>query len=89
MSTVVVYMGLRHLGAIAAKLAAAGMPADTPAAVVAHATLPTQRIYDGELATIADQAEDAPTPAVAVVGACVRHRDRLTALARAHAGGDR
>ncbi|MBX9622848.1 MAG: uroporphyrinogen-III C-methyltransferase [Gemmataceae bacterium] len=83
MSNVVVYMGLRHLPRIAAKLVGAGMPADTPAAVVERATLPDMRVVDAELATLADRAADAgvTAPAVIVVGECVRFRDRLTALA--------
>jgi uroporphyrin-III C-methyltransferase len=88
MSTVVVYMGLRYLDRIAAKLAAAGMPANTPAAVVERATRPDQRIVDGTLETIAAAAEEAgiQAPAVIVVGECVRFRERLLALAEQSAG---
>lgn len=83
MSTVVVYMGLRHIDRIAARLIAAGMPADTPAAVVERATLPDQRVIDAELATVAGLAREAgvAAPAVIVVGECVRVRARLLELA--------
>ena len=81
MSNLVVYMGLRHLARIAARLIDAGMPADTPAAVVEKATLPGQRVIDGELATIAGLAADVSAPAVIVIGECVRVRARLLALA--------
>jgi uroporphyrin-III C-methyltransferase len=83
MSTVVVYMGLRYLDRIAAKLTDAGMSTDTPAAVIERATRPDQRIVDGTLATIADLATDAHVraPAVIVVGKCVRFRERLVMLA--------
>lgn len=83
MSNVVVYMGLRHLDRIAAKLTAGGMPADTPAAVVERATCPDQRIVDGCLGTIANRVRQATVhaPAVLVVGECVRFRERLQTLA--------
>jgi uroporphyrin-III C-methyltransferase len=83
MSNVVVYMGLRHLDRIASKLIAAGMAADTPGAVVEKATLPGQRVIDGELATIARLAREAgvEAPAVIVVGECVRVRAKLIELA--------
>jgi uroporphyrin-III C-methyltransferase len=79
MSNLVVYMGLRHLGRIAAKLIAGGMPPDTPAAVVEKATLPEMRVVDGELATVAGLAREAgvEAPAVIVIGECVRVRERL------------
>jgi uroporphyrin-III C-methyltransferase len=80
---VVVYMGLRHLGRIAARLVAAGLSADTPAAVIENATLPTQRVTDGTLADISLLAADARSPAVVVVGDCVRHRHALLAAAGA------
>ncbi len=87
MSNLVVYMGLRHIERIAAKLIDAGMAADTPAAVVESGTLPTQRVVDGELSTIAALARDAAVraPAVIVVGEAVRFRTRLRELAAAHA----
>jgi uroporphyrin-III C-methyltransferase len=83
MSNVVVYMGLRHLGRIAAKLAAAGMAMDTPAAVIERASTPAQRVIDGTLGTISELSEAAGvvSPAVFVVGECVRFRERLLALA--------
>jgi uroporphyrin-III C-methyltransferase len=82
MSHLVVYMGLRHLDKIAIKLVEAGMAADTPAAVVEKATLPGERVIDGELATIAGLAAAAgvAAPAVIVIGECVRLRSRLVAL---------
>jgi uroporphyrin-III C-methyltransferase len=83
MSNIVVYMGLRHLERIVAKLADAGMAVDTPAAVIERATRPDQRIIDGTLESIAGLATDADVqaPAVLVVGECVRFRERLLALA--------
>ena len=82
MSNVVVYMGLRHLNRIAAKLTEAGMSGDTPAAVIERATRPDQRVVDGTLETIADRAKkaDIQAPAIIVVGECVRVRERLLSL---------
>ena len=70
-TTLVVLMGVRTLEAITTALADAGMDADTPAAVVADAGLPSQRTVRGTLKTIAGLAEDEAIspPAVAVLGA--------------------
>ncbi|QEL13511.1 uroporphyrinogen-III C-methyltransferase [Limnoglobus roseus] len=83
LSNLVIYMGLRHVERITAKLAAAGMPGDTPAAVIENATLPGMRTIDGELATIAGLARAAgvQAPAIIVIGPAVRFRDRLLQLA--------
>jgi siroheme synthase len=55
---------------------------DTPAAVLASATLPEERTVVGTLATIAELAQAAgiAAPATLVVGEVVRVRDLLTAL---------
>lgn len=71
MSTLVVYMGLRHLEKIAAKLIEAGMDPFTPSAVIANATLPNQIVIDSPLAMIADEAADLPAPAILVIGEVV------------------
>jgi len=68
MSTLVVYMGLRHLHAIAAKLIDAGLDPFTPATVIANATLPSQIVVDSPLALIADAARNLPAPAILVIG---------------------
>lgn len=83
--TIVVYMGMRYLSAIVARLISAGMSADTPAAVIERATLPDMRVIDGELATIAALADAATVqaPAVIVFGEVVRYRTRLLDLSPA------
>src|SRR5438874_6978126 len=53
MSCVVVYMGLRHVERICARLIENGLSPDTPAAVVAWATLPDQFVIDSPLSHIA------------------------------------
>lgn len=74
--TVVFYMGLATLRATARALIAAGRAAETPVAVVSHATLATQREVIATLATIADAVEAAqvPAPALVIVGEVVARR---------------
>lgn len=70
-TTLVVLMGVRTLGAITTALVDAGLPAETPAAVVADAGLPSQRTVRGTVDAIAELAETSGigAPAVAVIGA--------------------
>ncbi|WP_375476169.1 uroporphyrinogen-III C-methyltransferase [uncultured Jatrophihabitans sp.] len=70
-TTIVVLMGVATLPAIADVLRAGGLPATTPAAVVADAGGRAQREARGTLATIAGTAADAgiAPPAIAVIGA--------------------
>ncbi len=77
--TLVVYMGVRQLGAIAERLLSGGRAGDEPAAVVERGTLPDQRVVTGTLATIAARAaeEGVRAPAIAVFGAVAALRDRL------------
>lgn len=74
--TVVLYMGLSTLRANAARLVAMGRAPSTPVAVVAHATLPTERVIVADLASIADAvlAAGLPTPALVIVGEAVSKR---------------
>jgi uroporphyrinogen III methyltransferase/synthase len=77
--TLVVYMGVRQLAAIAERLLAGGRAGDEPAAVVERGTLADQRVVSGTLATIAERAlaEDLRAPAIAVFGPVVAARERL------------
>ncbi len=69
--TLVLYMAVRNLPAIAEALIAGGRAPSEPAAVVEGGTLPGQRSVAGTLATIADMArrEQIRAPAITVVGA--------------------
>jgi uroporphyrin-III C-methyltransferase/precorrin-2 dehydrogenase/sirohydrochlorin ferrochelatase len=80
--TLVFLMGLRGLSTITARLLAHGAGPDTPAAVIASATLPEERTVVGTLTTITDLAHAAglAAPATLVVGEVVRVRDLLTSL---------
>lgn len=84
--TLVVLMGIERRGEIAAALTGGGMDADTPVAVVMHATTPRQRVWSGSLAGLADA--DVESPAVVVIGEVARRADRA-ALAAVAAAGDR
>jgi len=77
--TIVVLMGMSRLREIAVALIAAGRAAETPAAVVRWGTYEGQQTVTGTLSTIADEVARAGlrAPAVIVVGAVVRLRERL------------
>jgi uroporphyrinogen III methyltransferase/synthase len=77
--TLVFYMGVRQLPAIASSLIAGGREPSEPAAVVERGTLPDQRVLSGTLATIASVAADEAirAPALVVVGAVAGLRERL------------
>ncbi len=72
-TTLVVYMGLANLPEIATRLIAAGLPAATPAAAIASATLPAQKVSAttlGELPAAVEQAALA-APVLIVIGRVV------------------
>ena len=77
--TLVLLMGVRNLGTIAAELIQAGRSPDTPAATIQWGTTPQQRVATGTLETIAAEVEKAglEAPAVTVVGEVARLRDSL------------
>ncbi|MHB8491132.1 MAG: uroporphyrinogen-III C-methyltransferase, partial [Solirubrobacteraceae bacterium] len=68
--TLVFYMGVRALAAIADSLIQAGRPPEQPVAVVERASLPSQRTVRGSLADIAELAARAEVkaPSITVVG---------------------
>jgi uroporphyrinogen III methyltransferase/synthase len=78
--TLVFYMGVRQLGAIAERLVAAGRNPGEPAAVVERGTLPDQRVVSGRLETIAATAvsEGVRAPALIVVGSVVALGEQLS-----------
>jgi uroporphyrinogen III methyltransferase / synthase len=78
--TLVVYMGVRQLGAITDRLIAAGRPGSEPAALVQRGTLPDQRSVTGTLATLAEvaEAEKVRAPAIAIFGSVAALSQRLS-----------
>jgi uroporphyrinogen III methyltransferase / synthase len=77
--TLVFYMGVRQLGAIAEQLMAGGRPGSEPAAVVERGTLPGQRVVVATAATIAEAAGAAAirAPAISLFGPVAALRERL------------
>ena len=70
-TTLVVYMGLAQLPAIAAGLLAAGMPPTTPACAISHGTLPEQRAVVSTLEHLPREAAGLASPALLVIGEVV------------------
>lgn len=71
--TLVFYMGLASLEEISSELVRAGLPADTPAALIGNGTYANQQIVRGTLAQLqamADNAELTP-PTLTVIGQVV------------------
>jgi len=77
--TLVVFMGLASLAALADGLIRHGKPADTPTAVVSSGTLPGQQSVVAPLAEIADTAAELEPPALVVIGDVVALAGSLAA----------
>ena len=77
--TLVIYMGVKGLEEISARLIEHGLPADTPAAAVQQATLPGQKSVTGTLASLPRQVLEAGIrpPSLIVIGQVVTLQDRL------------
>jgi uroporphyrinogen III methyltransferase/synthase len=77
--TLVFYMGLHRLAAIAAALVAAGKPPQTFVAVISRGTTPAQQTICGSLADIAGKADVAHlhAPSMIIIGECVRQRETI------------
>lgn len=78
--TLVFYMGLSRLSEICHKLLDAGMPEATPAAVVCHASLPSQQVVEGTLQSLPALARlsQLKPPSLIIVGPCVTQRAALS-----------
>ena len=76
---IVLYMGLRQLGVISARLIAAGRCADEPVAIVSKATTSAQRVLVTSLAEAATAAAAASIegPTIIAIGEVVRLRAAL------------
>ena len=72
--TVVIYMGVTGLETISRELQAAGLPGDTPAALLYRATWPNQQAYRGTLATLPEVARThkVKPPTLIVIGSVVQ-----------------
>lgn len=83
--TLVLMMAVDRLGPIAAALISHGRPEETPVAVVADGSMPTERRLFATLATVADRvvAEGVRPPAIVVVGDVVDVASRYHHAVRA------
>lgn len=77
--TLVFYMALSRLQFVCTELVQHGLAADTPAAVVSHASLPSQRVVTGTLADMHSQVTAAGLrpPSLLIIGECVQQRPQL------------
>jgi uroporphyrin-III C-methyltransferase len=77
--TLVVLMGVHNIEYIGRKLMAAGLPPDTPAAIIQMAFWESERVVTSTLAAIAEDARRAAIepPATVVIGEAVRLREKL------------
>jgi uroporphyrin-III C-methyltransferase len=73
----VLYMALKHLPLIAARLLAGGRRPDEAAAIVSKASTPAQQVLVSSLGEIATVSAAAETPAIVVIGEVVRLRAGL------------
>ncbi|WP_109613053.1 uroporphyrinogen-III C-methyltransferase [Pseudaminobacter salicylatoxidans] len=75
----VIYMGLTHMAETVAELLAAGLPGETPAALVENASLPEERTVTTTLGKLVEAAEreNVVSPALIVVGGIVAMRAEL------------
>ena len=82
--TLVGYMGMSALASVVDRLLEAGMPPDTPAAVVEQGTTAFERSAVATLSTLVDTARSArmEPPALFVIGPTVRYADTLNSSVR-------
>jgi uroporphyrin-III C-methyltransferase/precorrin-2 dehydrogenase/sirohydrochlorin ferrochelatase len=72
-------MGLLGVDVLCRELAAHGLPAATPAALVQQGTTPQQRVLTGNLDTLPDivHRSEVKAPTLIIIGEVVRLRERL------------
>lgn len=76
---IVMFMAVKHLGAIAEKLIGAGRDPADRLAIVSNAALPQQSVVETTLGAAGELAayDDIPTPAIVVLGPVSQYRDLL------------
>jgi uroporphyrin-III C-methyltransferase/precorrin-2 dehydrogenase/sirohydrochlorin ferrochelatase len=77
--TLVIYMGLLGVEVLCRELAAHGLPAATPAALIQQGTTPQQRVLIGTLDTLPDivRRSGVKAPTLMIIGQVVTLRDKL------------
>jgi uroporphyrin-III C-methyltransferase len=80
-STLAIYMGKAAAGEVSSKLIAAGLPADTPVALIENASLPEERTFTTrlDLLPLAAKAALGSGPALLLVGAAMSAKDEISA----------
>ena len=73
----VLYMALRNLADISARLQAAGRSPEEPVALISRATFPEQQVVITTLSEAATASERVKTPVLVVIGETVRFHDEL------------
>jgi uroporphyrinogen III methyltransferase/synthase len=78
--TLVFYMGLHRLDAIAAALIESGKSGESPACVISRATTAHQKTVEGTLAELPAKvrSHQLHAPSLIVIGECVRQRDQIS-----------
>jgi len=78
--TLVFYMGLNRLEAISQSLIAAGMPSQTPAAVISRGTTAAQQTVCAPLASLAGMVRDRAlhAPSIIIIGECVLQHETIS-----------
>jgi uroporphyrin-III C-methyltransferase len=83
-ATLCIYMGARRLGFIANELLRAGMAADTPVALVSHASRPDEKVQFSTLQALAgSEPDESLSPAVAIIGEVAGEPARIRAVVAA------
>jgi siroheme synthase len=84
--TLVFFMGLAKLPAIAAELIAHGKDPATPSAAIASGTTAEQQTVTAPLAELAEAARELESPVLIVIGEVVALRELLSSLQAPAAG---
>ena len=71
-ATVVIYMPGHHYSEIARKLRSAGLPDQTPCAIISRATTSEEQVFSTEVGKLVD-APRLPAPTLLVIGEVLRH----------------
>ncbi|MFD2926148.1 uroporphyrinogen-III C-methyltransferase [Halobacillus naozhouensis] len=77
MDTLCIYMGVKKLPEICARLIRHGRPPETPIALVEWGTTAHQRTVTGSLRNIVEKANDLKNPSIIIVGKVVKLREQL------------
>jgi uroporphyrin-III C-methyltransferase len=71
-ATIVIYMPGHHYSEIAHKLRAAGLPDETPCAIISRATTSEEQVFSTNVASL-DAAPRLPAPTLLVIGEVLHH----------------